>query len=275
MFHYYKERTSQIELQCVDDVPAPGECPAADDCGSEVTTEVFTSHTGAPTTICSLTTPIGPGPDGSIWLFNALGSGLAASDNWSWIGSPSFTSYDDGTARLIGDVVNNANATQGWHVDMLFENKADWASWSSMGRSYKNDLGLAGMNYLNWDYYELVAGFSTMTGFGSYAGNVLYLSHQPSNYYFGFQAGVGANNRNANEGMSGWFYYNGWYNGQWRSGHGDMFTDKVCEPQNPSLVCDDEFTYLWRATDACGNAAITSQVITVHDDIAPVISNCS
>jgi hypothetical protein len=270
----FNSTPENITVQCVEDVPAPGECPATDDCGSAVTTEVFTSHTGAPTSICSLTTPIGPGPDGSIWLFNALGSGLAASDNWSWIGSPSLTAFDDGTARLVGDVVNNANATQGWHVDMMFENKADWASWSSMGRSYKNDLGLAGTNYLNWDYYELVAGFSTMTGFGSYAGNVLYLSHQPSNYYFGFQCGVGANNRNANEGMSGWFYYNGWYNGQWRSGHGDMFTNKSCVPQNPSLVCDDEFTYLWRATDACGNASITSQVITVFDNIAPVISNC-
>ncbi|MFZ4786171.1 MAG: hypothetical protein ACOYLH_11890, partial [Flavobacteriales bacterium] len=268
------EGAEDITVQCIDDVVMPSFPAVSDACGEVVTTETFESHTGEITNICSLLTPLGPGPDGSIWLFDAQGQGLAASNFWSWIGTPSFEEYGDGTAHLVGDVVNNANASQGWHVDMHFVNKRDWATWSGMGRSYKNDLGLAGSNYLNWDYYGLKAGFSTLTGFGSYAGNTLYLSHQPSNYYFGFQSGIAANNRNANDGMSGWFYYNGWFNGQWRTGHGDLFTEKVCEPQNPSLVCDDEVTFFYRAVDACGNSTTEDIVVSVHDDIAPVIENC-
>jgi hypothetical protein len=183
------------------------------------------------------------------------------------------TVYDDGTAHLEGNVANLMDPTQGWAVSVWLENRADWATWSGQGRWYKNDLGLAGNNYLNWDYYELVAGFSNLTGTGSYAGNILYLSHQPSNYFFGWQCGIGANNRNANEGLSGWFFYNGWYNGEWVTGHGDIFTNKSCVPNNPQLQCEDEVTYFFRAIDACGNQTIASQVVSVEDTISPEFVN--
>lgn len=261
-----------ITVQCIEDVVAP-EASATDAC-SDVTITSFESHTAGVISTCVLTTPIGPGPDGSIWLFEAQSSGNAASDWWSWVGNPTLTVYDDGTAHISGSVQNVANASQAWDVSIWLENRADWTTWSSLGRWYKNDLGLAGSNYLNWDYYELVAGFSNLTGTGAYAGNILYLSHQPSNYFFGWQSGIAANNRNANNGMSGWFFYDGWYNGSWVSGHGDMFTDMECTPNNPQLQCEDEVTFFFRAVDACGNATIESQVVSVEDTIAPEITNC-
>ncbi|MCC6600044.1 MAG: T9SS type A sorting domain-containing protein, partial [Crocinitomicaceae bacterium] len=135
-----------------------------------------------------------------------------------------------------------------------------------------DDLGYGLANHINWDYYELVAGLSTLTGFGSYTGNILYLAHQPSNFYYGFQSGVGANNRNGNDGMSGWFYWTGWYNGQWRAGNGDLFTDKTCSTQQN--LCNSSTTYLWRAVDSCGNATVATQTFTVVDTTPPVFDNC-
>ena len=261
-------------VQCIEDVVAP-EVTATDACSEEdVEIISFESHTAGVIKVCTLTTPQGPGPDGSLWLFGAAASGNAASDWWQWTGNPTLTVYDDGTAHLEGNVANLVDPSQGWAVSVWLENRADWATWSGQGRWYKNDLGLAGNNYLNWDYYELVAGFSNLTGTGSYAGNILYLSHQPSNYFFGWQCGIGANNRNANEGLSGWFFYNGWYNGEWVNGHGDIFTNKSCVPNNPQLQCEDEVTYFFRAIDACGNQTIASQVVSVEDTIAPEFVDC-
>ncbi|MEZ4799969.1 MAG: hypothetical protein R2809_09400 [Flavobacteriales bacterium] len=263
-----------ITVQCVEDVVAP-EAPSAEDaCGSVVEVVPFESHTAGVISTCVLTTPIGPGPDGSIWLFGVTSAGLAASDYWAWAPGATLTAYDDGTALVSGTVVNLGNANQIWEVNMWLENKRNWTDWSALGRNYKNDLGLAGSNYLNWDYYELVEGFSTLTGAGDYAGNILYLSHQPSNYFFGFQKGIAANNRNSNDGLSGWFYYTGWYNGEFVNGHGDLFTDAECTPNNPQLQCNDEFTYFYRAVDSCGNQSTTSITVTVDDTIAPEFDNC-
>jgi len=266
-------------IECDQPMPGASQFVATDACGQVVQTEVLVSSsqsnsdaTAGRQIRCQLTTPFGPGPDGSIWLNNAQQLGLASSNYWSWTGAPQLVSYDDGTAHLTGDVVNNANAAQGWHVDMWFKNRRDWAAWSALGRSYKDDLGFGSANHLNWDYYELADVFSTLTGYGAYTGNVLYMSHQPTNYYFGFQAGVGANNRNGNEGMSGWFYWNGWFNGQWRTGNGDMFTDKYCIPENNA--CEYTKTYVYRAKDACGNNSFASETITVRDTQAPVFQNC-
>ncbi len=262
-----------VSVQCVEDVVAP-EVTASDACSEDVDIISFESHTAGVVKICTLTTPQGPGPDGSLWLFGAAASGNAASDWWQWTGNPTLTVYDDGTAHLQGNVVNLLDVNQGWAVSVWLENRANWATWSGLGRWYKNDLGLAGNNYLNWDYYELVSGFSNLTGTGSYAGNILYLSHQPSNYFFGWQCGIGANNRNANEGLSGWFFYNGWFNGEWVNGHGDIFTNKSCVPVTPEGECEDEFTYFFRAVDACGNQSFTSQVVSVEDTIAPEFVDC-
>jgi len=267
-------------IECDQPVPAAATLTATDACGSAVTIESFVSSNGlgdglqGQATVCQLTTPIGPGPDGAIWLNGVQAAGLAASNYWVWTGSPSFTSFPDGTAHLVGNVVNMNNTNQAWSVDMWFESRRDWSQWSSLGRLKKDDLGFGALNnnYLSWDFYELVPTFSTLTGSGAYAGNLLYLSHQPSDYLFGFQKGIGANNRNGNEGISGWFFYQGWFNGQWRTGNGDLFSNTECTDVNDQ--CEESTVYLWRAQDACGNNTFASQTIVQNDTTAPVFDNC-
>jgi len=260
--------------QCVGDIPAIAELTATDCNGFTVNTG-FESHTGGDTSNCVLTTPVGPGPDWSVWLDGLAILGLQANDYYRWVpNTATMTFYNDGTAYLEGEVENMTNNTQKWQVEFWMQNGSDWSSWSAMGRSYKDDMGLGAPYYTSWSYYELVPVVSQMTGLGANAGSSLFLSHQPSSYYFGFQFGQGANNRNANHGGSGWFYYFGNVNGQTVEGHGDLTTDKNCTPNNPDNTCTDEFTRVWTAVDNCGNVTRHDQVITVDDNTAPVFENC-
>jgi hypothetical protein len=131
------------------------------------------------------------------------------------------------------------------------------------------------VDHINWSYYELVGGFSTMTGAGDLAGDVLYVYHMPADYYFGFQVGIGANNKNCNNGLSGWFTYEGFVDGEQVEGHGDVNTDAECEPKNDGdCIHNTSFTQFYRAVDACGHATIASFEVIVDDTTAPVFSNC-
>ena len=140
-----------------------------------------------------------------------------------------------------------------------------------MGRGYKDDLGLAQPDlYESWDYYEMANVVSHLEGTGALAGSNLYLEHNPSNYYFGFQCGEAANNKNSNEGMSGWFTYFGNVAGQAVEGHGDLNVDKSCEPYNlQECANDNEYTYVWYAKDDCNNVSFATQIITVDDQTPP------
>ena len=258
-----------VLVQCLEEVPAPLDLEAIDACSRESSEAViFESNTGELTKSCELSVAIGAGDDWALWLneFNA-----ASSDNFVWSEGGQLDFFNDGTAHLYGAIENEFNVAEGFLVDLWFENGVDWTDWLAQGRWYKDDAGFAGNSYEDWMYYELVNGFSTLTGTGDFAGDELYLSHNPGSYLFGFQCGLGANNKNANEGFSGWFYYEGFIDGEAVSGNGDVNVDKECEEVGlEDCIHNTDFTYLYRAIDECGNATITSQTITVLDDEAPV-----
>ena len=271
---------NNLTVQCLEEVPAFENVVATDGCAGGAEVQVFESNTGDPEVDCLLYTAFGPGADWAVWLPVLASNNVTTSALFEFDSNGGhFVQFSDGTAHLFGTVQNSTNNAQKFVVDLWFQNKADWTTWSGLGRNYKNDLGLpcATGAHTNWNYYELVGGLSTLTGAGSMAGNNLNLYHMPSNYYFGFQAGIGANNKNCNSGLSGWFSYNGVVNGQSVSGHGDVNVDTECEPIiNNDDDCDHHTTisHFYFAQDACGNSTSIEQVITVHDDTAPVFSNC-
>ena len=102
----------------------------------------------------------------------------------------------------------------------------DWDAWSTQPgyHSYKSDCGLG--DHTTWLYSTMIDG--SASGTGAYAGSTLSLSHQPSNGYFGFQIGEGANNKNGNYGFSGWIHYSGTFLGEGVMGSGDVFGDLDC-----------------------------------------------
>jgi hypothetical protein len=92
-----------------------------------------------------------------------------------------------------------------------------------------------------------------LTGWGTYAGSSIDLTHAPVNQYFGFQMGVGANNYNAENGFGGWFNYHGTFlvDGEpvmsgFAAGAGDFAFEVDCCPDYQIVRC-------WTAMDCSGN----------------------
>jgi len=126
----------------------------------------------------------------------------------------------------------------------------NWEEWCATPglESYKSDCGLG--DHMTWDYAILLNGTITGVEGTGFEGTELTMSHQPANQYFGFQFGVGANNKNAKYGFSGWFYYGGTLviDGEETSamGSGDLFGDL-------DFLHDWKTTFHFCAVDECGN----------------------
>ncbi|MEO0403345.1 MAG: hypothetical protein AAF193_00590, partial [Bacteroidota bacterium] len=267
----------EITVSCLEEVPAPANLSALDACSQmDIPADQFSTNNGELVSTCDLSTAFGVGDDWSLWLPTLAQDGEVASSNFVFDeNGGTFDQFIDGTAHLYGTTYNLDNPAEVFVLDMWFQNKADWAAWSGLGRSYKDDLGCAQPDlFEDWMYYELVDGFSTASGQGDLDGDVLYFNHMPASYYYGFQIGMGANNKNCGFGLSGWFTYNGFVDGTAVEGHGDVNVDATCEPVlEQDCPHNTEFTYFYRAEDDCGNATIFSQTIIVNDEIAPEFIN--
>jgi large repetitive protein len=245
---------------CDDEIPALEDCIAVDNCSSNITytsVEYIEGYTGEDgLRQCTLTTPFNVlGQPWAVWLPNSIGE-----PQYYYLSAEGgqFVELPNGRAHLTGTVYATNNPNKRWIIDVYFKDRADWTTWSGLGRSYKDDALVAGNLYQNWDYYIMNADSAVLVGDGLYAGANLALTHMPASYYFGFQVGEAANNRNAADGMSGWFFYSGTWNNSAVTGIGDFGFEKEC-PE-----CDYTITRIWTATDECGNEATAVQVITVQ-----------
>ncbi|MEM1323877.1 MAG: SdrD B-like domain-containing protein, partial [Bacteroidota bacterium] len=124
------------------------------------------------------------------------------------------TEFPNGTALLTGIAADVEIPCNQWLFSVKLINKRDWMSWSALGRSYKANNRIANDNHEDWFYYELDDNNSTFTGLDCNEGRVLNLTHMPSDFEFGFQVGDGANLKNENYGISGWFEFTGDFSGR-------------------------------------------------------------
>jgi hypothetical protein len=255
-----------IVVDCGDAIPDFAPCSATTACCGSVEVETFESETGNVLSTCSATTAFGPGPDWAFWLPDVDPQNV----EWRFENNGVFEEYADGTALLSGIIFNVANPALRMEANLWMKNRRNWSQWSALGRSYKDDLNLAGNQYQNWDYYELAEGFAWLNGLGQLAGSQLMLSHKPYTYYYGFQTGMAANCKNSNDGLSGWFDYTGYLNGQWVTGHGDVNIDQACT-DGPDGCASTAFTRICRATNECPLSSYSSQTIYVQDTTPPVI----
>ncbi|MDG2245781.1 MAG: T9SS type A sorting domain-containing protein [Flavobacteriales bacterium] len=257
-----------LVLDCEDEVPAPEEVTALDNCEGIIEVNFNEELIGdlpaeGSSADCAALTPEGDengevctGEDTwslKLFNFNGLNAALYSTIEANWV------EYPDGSATLSGMVVSNVDPNRGWNIDVEFENGMDWAGWSTQGfpTSYKDDCNEAGDNYLDWTYYIMSAG-ATLTGWGDFDGATLNISHAPSNYYYGYQVGTAANNVNVNYGGGGWFTYSGIFNDMEVSGSGDFAFDHDCCPQY-------SIERTWCAVDCSGNETCFTQTITFAD----------
>jgi hypothetical protein len=170
----------------------------------------------------------------------------------------------DGSVTVTGRVYNVVFPDGGFEFNVTYSEGKDWGQWSTDGTpsGFKADCGGEDGNYQDWMYYILQAGANVeLTGWGSHAGSLLNLTHAPSNEYFGFQIGDGANNYNDAYGAGGWFNYSGvfLYQGQPVSsglsgGIGD-FAFEINQCPEYSIIRS------WTAIDCAGNTNSCTQTI--------------
>ena len=217
------------------------------------------------------------GDDHAIWLSNTSFPG--SSTDFLFESGAAFEQFPDGTATITGIVSNTQNSNDKWEVKLYLSDKKDWNQWSALGRSYKDERGFTGNNYLNWDYYiEDPSKLSKLVGLAGNAGKEVAIEHMPGNYYYGFQVGTAANNKNGDFGLSGWFTYSldgtNYY-------QGDFNLDLDCQPREVTYEysqvnfnCEDlganQVTIT--GTDQFGNTCTDDITVTVIDNIAPVIN---
>lgn len=254
--------------ECGDTPSAFDIATASSDCCAVSDVNSTLVETGAIESTCNLSTAFGPGQDWALWLPGVNPSNVV----WLWDNNGSLEVYGDGNVIISGHVHSAADPSMGFDVFMLLGNARNWDEWSALGRGYKDDLNYGAASHTDWTYYEMTEGFCYLNGTGSIAGSQLQLSHLPVNYYFGYQLGNGANNKNGNEGLSGWFTYAGYLNNEYISGHGDINVDKSCSSSNPECG-STAFTNFWSARNECGYTSFTSQVWEALDTTAPVFED--
>ena len=250
-----------IVIGCADDIPAfalPGamgceDAPIANTPHVELDENLVTGY--------ELGTAEGPGDDWALWLGNFEAMGLGASDHFiPGAEGVQFNVYANGTARITGRVVNDTESDQQFDIDLFLQYGQDYDSWTALGRLPKDDLGLGA--YTDWTFFEVVDTLSRLEGVGAFEGDVLYLDHMPVSRMFGFQLGAnGANNRNTNFGISGWFWYRGMMAGNPVTGTGDVNADLTDEtvtvPACPVLESFERHAMAW---STCGHHVVTYAV---------------
>ena len=255
------------EFECEEDFPEPYLLEAGDNCDDSVTVEFFEIYLGEELesdslsdNLCGLVQPESEYYDPAWALL------LPDFENdyvYYTLQSGSWSQFDDGTAHIVASVVNTDNPNGGFEIDVWLENGMDWLAWSNQEfpTSYKDDFGFVEDEYLDWFYYVINTGEATLTGWGDFSGSLLTLTHAPSNKFYAYQVGIGANNINGEYGSGGWFYHSGTFVDSSTDfdglveGTGDFGFDHDCCAQ-PSV------TWKWVATDCAGNSVETEVQLT-------------
>ena len=165
-----------------------------------------------------------------------------------------------------------ADPNQRFELNVFLQYGQDYDSWTAQGRLPKDDMGLEA--YEDWMFYEMVDTLSHLSGRGAFEGDMLYLDHMPTSRLFGYQVGdLGANNRNANFGVSGWFWYRGIIAGQDVVGTGDVNADlENTETDAPACPMVEESRRVAMAWSDCGHDLIEYTVERIDEEAPMFVS---
>ena len=281
-----------VELSCAGDgildfdpMPLPCDVQAVDNCDSDVGVARFDEiDDDAPTdgecNVCAPTTPAAFQAD--LTCDNSAPEAMKLF-NWNGQASASFVIDSTEVSRFsVGcdsTIAITMYLTDGVGGGFIFEADYyggwDWDTWSSpdspvyfydMNGGYKKDCAMVypGLPvWFDWNFFYMAEG--SLTGLGDFAGTALSLAHQPASGYFGFQVGLGANNKNEAYGASGWFFWEGsvvidGVDLGLMASSGDIFVDLDC-------CLPWSVTHQYVAQDDCGNATPFQYTVTNTGDV--------
>ena len=267
-------------VECLDDLDGlTCESPtsASNNCTGAMYDEVacVAAPYNMPYSVGSASTAFGMGPDAAIRIYGLEMAGLANSDYFTEVGEGlSFTQFANGVAILEGSIANQLNPNQSFDVFYVFEDRVSGAEWADMGKGFKYISTCNDLPFDDWSMYILKSDQSWLQGTGDFEGSLIQVNHAPSNGYFGFQVGLGANDHNCDYGLGGWFAWEGQVNGVEINGAlGDVITnldyESVVPTENDPCVTNIYTVF----DDSCGAINVTQQVCRL-DETAPLFDEC-
>jgi hypothetical protein len=266
---------SDLVLDCTAAWPDTAAVTATDNCDNNVTVEFTETIDGTVTNGSNLYTPVRPVAntcnypnDWAMALFS-----LPSQYRWYQLdpNTPAtMVDNGDGSLTISGRLFNVLRPDGGFNFNVTYAEGLNWADWSALSNpnGFKADCGGEAANHPTWMYYILQSSSAAeLTGWGRFAGSSIHLTHAPTNEYFGFQVGDGANNYNGDNGAGGWFLY---------GGAGDTFLEN-----NETILSGNfaqqgigDFAFrvedcpgysimrTWTSVDCEGNMSTCSQTIT-------------
>ena len=156
-------------------------------------------------------------------------------------GSGQIILCDDGTAYLEGSIhgqFKNSGELNFWDFQVHLSDGLSYDDWSAMGGGFTTGGLDVGDLFMDWTFYIVDPDqTSRLIGTGNNTGIEYLIKHKPVDFSKRIQVGYGANNRNFNLGLIGWFSYTELDGSNPRQG--DFIFDLECPPPNPEGNCCD------------------------------------
>jgi len=135
-----------------------------------------------------------------------------------WETSGTLTIINDTLAMVRGIVQSPVDANAKFDVFIELRMPATWLEWQAMGGAYHIppdpvQAAFAMANFMDWRYWHFGEN-SRLEGLGDLSGT-LFLSQAPDplttpdGFKLRTQEGIGANDKDSDNGISGWFFYEG------------------------------------------------------------------
>ncbi len=190
---------------------------------------------------------------------------LPNSDKWYKVVNLESKYFSGGQLHVYGTVANNFNDNAILYIDLWLFDEMNWTEWStqSFPTFYKADCGSSPENHEDWSYYKVAYGQAI--GQGDLAGTVLDIHHSPTNYAYGLQLGMGANNYSTGFGLGGWLNCKGYFSDS-ASGISTTLLTSNCDIAVEATCCTAPVLHVnYEVNDGCGHTATFIQNIEIRD----------